>query len=122
VIVYFALARRSPVAGVLAGAVVGLAQDSLSRDPIGVYAVSGTVAGFFAGIVSSRVEADSVGVRFLTVFALYYVHFFTIYALETALLGQNIEFSWSTLAIASLVNGVAAVIIFKLLDRFRKPA
>ncbi|MBI2815473.1 MAG: rod shape-determining protein MreD [Acidobacteria bacterium] len=122
VVIYFALARRSPVAGVMAGAVVGIAQDSLSRDPIGVYAVSETVAGFLAGIVSSRMEADSSGVRFLVVLALYYVNLFAVYALQVALLGQAPHISLRATIAASLVNAVASMLIFKLLDRFRKPA
>jgi rod shape-determining protein MreD len=120
--IYFALARRSPLAGIAAGAVLGLAQDSLSRDPIGLYAVSGTVSAFLAGMVSSRMESDTAGVRFLVVLVLYYVHLFTLYSLEVALLDQPVELSWGTMVVGSLVNAVAAVIIFMLLDRFRKPA
>lgn len=122
VVIYFALARRSPIGGIMAGAVVGLAQDSLSRDPIGVFAVSETVVGFLAGMVSSRMEAESAAVRFIVVLALYYVSVFTVYALQVALLGQAAQLSLRGTVLASLVNAVAGVLIFKVLDRFRKPA
>ncbi len=35
VTVYFALMRRSPIAGTFIGAFIGLAQDSLSKNPLG---------------------------------------------------------------------------------------
>ena len=121
-VIYFALARRSPAAGIMAGAVVGFAHDSLSRDPIGLYAVSETVAGFLAGVVSSRMEADSSGVRLLVVLALYYVNLFTVYSLQVTLLGQSPQLSLRAAITASLVNAVTGMLIFKVLDRFRKPA
>src|SRR5579885_1588255 len=40
VTVYFSLMKRSPIAGVLFGAGIGLAQDSLSSHPLGMLASS----------------------------------------------------------------------------------
>src|SRR5579864_8167665 len=48
VTVYFALMRRSPVAGVFFGAGVGLAQDSLSHQPLGMFGIVKTLVGYFA--------------------------------------------------------------------------
>src|SRR6266446_10062108 len=45
VTVYFGLMRRSPVAGVLFGAGVGLAQDSLSHNPLGMFGIVKTLGG-----------------------------------------------------------------------------
>lgn len=122
VVIYFALARRSPAAGLLAGAVIGLAQDSLSRDPIGLYAISGTVAGFVGSVISSRMETENSGLRLIIVIVLYYIHLFSLYALSVALLDQPMQLSFGTTVIASLVNGFTGMLLFKVLDRFRKPA
>lgn len=122
VVIYFALARRSAAAGILGGALIGVAQDSLARDPIGLYAVSGTIVGFVAFLVSSRMEVESPGVRFLLVFVLYYLHFFSLYSLSIALLGESMEISVGTTVAPSLVNGVAGMLVFNVLDRFRTPA
>lgn len=122
VIIYFALARRSAAAGILGGALIGVAQDSLSRDPIGLFAISGTIVGFVASVVSSRMEVESPGVRLVLVCALYYLHFFTIYVLSIALLGKTMELSVGTTVASSLVNGVAGMLLYSLLDRFRRPA
>src|SRR5271155_691798 len=52
VTVYFALMRRSPVAGVFIGAAIGLAQDALSRHPLGMFGIVKTLVGYFAASVS----------------------------------------------------------------------
>src|SRR5581483_10395401 len=40
VVIFFAVARRSQVSGLLTGAVIGLLQDSLTHQPIGLYGIS----------------------------------------------------------------------------------
>ena len=121
-VIYFALARRSALAGIFSGAVIGLAQDSLSRDPIGLYAITATVTGFLASVVSSRMEVENSGLRFIVISILYYIQFFVVYALDVGLLGQGMELSPGATAAAALVNGLTGVVLFKVLDRFRKPA
>src|SRR5260370_30864892 len=54
VTVYFALLSRSPIAGVCFGAAVGLAQDSLSHHPLGMFGIVKTLVGYFAASVSQR--------------------------------------------------------------------
>src|SRR5579872_1371342 len=61
VTVYFALMRRSPVTGVLFGAGVGLAQDSLSSHPLGMYGIVKTLVGYFAASVSQRFNVENSG-------------------------------------------------------------
>ena len=61
-VVYFSLMRRSPVAGVLFGAGIGLAQDSLSHNPLGMFGIVKTLVGYFAASMSQRFDvAKSVG-------------------------------------------------------------
>jgi rod shape-determining protein MreD len=122
VVIYFALARRSPVAGLLAGALIGVAQDSLSRDPIGLYAISKTVVGYVTSVISSRMEPEMPGIRFVIIFFLFYLHFFCRYALGTALLTEMVDFSLVATLSASLVNAFFGVLLFLVLDRFRTPA
>src|ERR1700730_5274550 len=47
VTVYFSLMNRSPVAGVLFGSGIGLAQDSLSNLPLGTFGIVKTLVGYF---------------------------------------------------------------------------
>ena len=90
VVIYFALSRRSPAAGsLLAGALVGVAQDSLSRDPIGLFGISDTVIGFIAPFVSVRVDTESPGIRLPTIFILYCLHSACFFLLASVLPGEG---------------------------------
>ena len=48
VVVYFAIMRRSQISGLMVGALVGLAQDSLSKNPLGMFGIVKTLVGYFA--------------------------------------------------------------------------
>jgi rod shape-determining protein MreD len=122
VVIYYALARRSILTGILAGAVMGVAQDSLSRGPIGLFAISDTVIGYLTSLVSSRMEAEEPLIRFIIVFVFYYLHFFCRFAVGVVLAGESMEVSFLETVIASLVNALGGVLLFLLLDRFRKAA
>ena len=122
VIIYFALTRRSQVFGMLLGAVVGMAQDSLSRGPIGLLGTAKTVVGYLTSLVSSRVDTESLGVRFLTIFAFYCVHFTHVLLFESLLLQRPVELDMGSTLLKALVNAIAGVLLFRLLDRFRASA
>ena len=122
VVIYFALARRSILAGILAGAVIGVAQDSLSQGPIGLFAISNTVIGYLTSLLSSRMEAEAPLIRFLIVFIFYYLHFFCRFAVGVVLAGESMDVSLLETLIASLVNALGGVLLFSVLDRFRKAA
>src|SRR5580658_8657517 len=73
VTIYFALSRRNPSAGLLLGMVVGVAQDSLSHTPIGLYGIAKTLVGFVASSLGSRIDVEHPLSRFfLTLFFFYF--------------------------------------------------
>src|SRR5258708_7708537 len=92
VTVYYALLRRSPVAGVLFGAGVGLAQDSLSHHPLGMFGIVKTLVGYFAATVSQRFDVRNAGVRGVLAFFFYFFHEFFYWVLVRALLGEMLDF------------------------------
>ena len=63
VVVYFALMRRSQVGGLLFGALVGLAQDSLSKNPLGMFGIVKTLVGYFASSIGMRLDVDNLAMR-----------------------------------------------------------
>src|SRR5215469_795549 len=74
VVIYFALMRRSQINGLMIGALVGLAQDSLSKNPLGVFGIDKTLVGYFAASVGVRIDAENGIVRMLLVFFFYVFH------------------------------------------------
>src|SRR5262249_50851922 len=73
VTVYFALMRRSPVQGVLFGMGIGLAQDSLSKHPLGMFGIVDTLVGYFAASVSQRFEVQNAIVRGVLGFFIFFI-------------------------------------------------
>ena len=72
--------------------------------------------------MSVQLDTESAGVRFLTIFVIYGLHFVLLYFLGAILLSQPIEFEVQARLLGALVNALVGVLLFKLLDRFRKPA
>jgi rod shape-determining protein MreD len=123
VTLYFALSKRNPSSGLLLGMTIGLLQDSLSRTPIGLYGISKTLVGFIGSSIGARIDVEHPIARFLLTIGFYIFHH-AVFALTTGfVLAQRREALFSLpVLIASVVNGVIAMGLFPLLDRFRKPS
>jgi rod shape-determining protein MreD len=123
VTVYFALSKRNPSSGLLLGMVIGLLQDSLSRTPLGLYGIAKTLTGYLSSSIGARVDVEHPIARFLLTIGFVWFHH-AIFTLTGSLLqSQHSEKYFSVpLLIASLANGVMAMGLFPLLDRFRKPS
>jgi rod shape-determining protein MreD len=120
VTIYFALSRRNPSAGMLLGMIIGLAQDSLSHTPIGLYGIAKTVVGFVASSFGSRIDVEHPLSRFLLTLLFFHVHNFVFVLTKRVLLAQHQPYMSTALLIASLLNSVLAVPLFSLFDRLRK--
>src|SRR5260370_311936 len=56
VTVFFAVSRRNPVAGTLTGAAIGLLQDALTNQPIGVNGMANSVIGYIAATLGTPTD------------------------------------------------------------------
>jgi rod shape-determining protein MreD len=119
VTVYFALMRRSPVAGVLFGAGIGLAQDSLSSHPLGMFGIVKTLVGYFAASVSQRFDVDNPMVRLVLAFFFFFFHQFFYWVLSRALLGEVVAFELQQTLVLAVLNAVVAVPLYLILDKLR---
>src|SRR5580658_9242085 len=106
VTVYFSLARRSPVAGVFFGAGIGLAQDSLSHHPLGMFGIVKTLVGYFAGSVSQRFEVQNSWVRLIIAFFFFFFHRFFYWFLTRVLLGDQIDFDPLQTLVIAMLNAI----------------
>ncbi|MBV9608324.1 MAG: rod shape-determining protein MreD [Acidobacteria bacterium] len=122
VTVFFAVARRSQVAGLLTGAVIGLLQDALTHQPLGLYGIAKTVVGYGASSLGVRIDVDNPGTRLLVTGGFYIVHQFVYLLVARNILGHSMEFLWGRTALAALLNGLLAVAVFAVLDRFKRNA
>lgn len=120
VVIYFGFSRRNPSTGLLLGLAVGVAQDALSYNPIGLFGMAKTLAGYAASSLSSRVDTDQRHARLLLLFLFYFFHQFVYASIQELLLDQPGDFLSLTVLEAALVNALLGVLIFPLLDRFRQ--
>jgi len=122
VVVYFALMRRSQINGLLIGAVVGLAQDSLSKNPLGMFGIVNTLVGYFAASVGLRIDVDHGLIRWILAFFFYVFHQFFFWVLSRALLGQQLAFELQKTLMFGLLNALVGVSLFHFLDKLRETA
>lgn len=122
VTVYFSLMRRQPIAGAFTGMFIGLAQDSLSQHPIGMFGIVKTLVGYFAASVSMRFDVDSSALRFMLAFFFFLFHQFFFWVMSGALLGQAREFQLPQTIIVAFLNSVVAVPLYLMLDRLKAEA
>lgn len=122
VTVYFALSRRSQIAGLLTGAIIGLAQDSLSHGPIGMFGMVKTIVGYAASSLGVRIDTEHPGIRLLATFAFYYVHLGVYLLLQRVLLEKAIAMPGPRSLAVAVINSILGVVLFQFLDRFKKTA
>jgi rod shape-determining protein MreD len=119
VTVYFALMWRSPVAGVFFGAGIGLAQDSLSDHPLGMFGIVKTLVGYFAASVSQRFDVENSVVRLVLGFFFFFFHQFFYWVLSRALLGEALDFDPQQTIVVAVLNAAVAVPLYRLLDKLK---
>jgi rod shape-determining protein MreD len=120
VTVYFALMHRRPIPGLALGAVIGLGQDSLSHQPLGMFGIVKTLVGYFAASVSMRFDVDNPVIQFVLSFFFFFFHQFFYWMLSRALLAQQIDFNPQQTFIFGLLNAVVAVPLFMVLDKIKE--
>ena len=121
VTIFFAVARRSPIAGTITGCLIGLAQDTLTyqHQPIGLFGISNSVVGYLASSIGVKVDVENPGSRLLMTFGFYLLNR-GIYQAVRNMARQPLDFNWGHELGAALVNAVLAVGFFMLLDRYKQ--
>ena len=119
VTLYFPLMRRSPFSGMFMGAGIGLVQDSLSNNPLGMFGIAKTLIGYLAGSISQRFDDTNNWVRLTLAFLVYLFHQLLYWAMRRALRGEIIDLNWERTLVEAVLNALVAVPFFSLLDRLR---
>jgi rod shape-determining protein MreD len=120
VTVYFALMRRNQIAGTFIGAGIGLVQDSLSHQPLGVFGIVKTLVGYFAASIGMRFDVDHAVIRMLLILFFYCMHQFLYWVLDRALLGHQVGFDVEQMFFVGLLNAAVGISLFHLLDKLKQ--
>ncbi len=117
--IYFAMMRRSQLGGLATGMVLGLAQDSLSRNPIGMFGICRTLVGYIAASLALRIDVDHPLIRLAITFCFYVFDQFLLWVLERALLQLQPIFDYRQALILGFLNAVVGVALYHFLDRLK---
>jgi len=118
--IYLGISSRDAVKGIFYGAVVGVIQDALSAQPLGLLGIVKTLAGYLAASMALRLDAENPPVRFVLVGLLFLFHQFLYWALSEGLLGYGVNLSLGLTLIGAVENAVAGVLVFAGLDKLRE--
>jgi rod shape-determining protein MreD len=121
VIIYFSVLRRGKLFGIGLGTVVGLLQDALTHHYIGLYGMSKALIAYLAASASVKFDLEQLLARFILAGILVLVHGVFLIGLEHALLETPPPFVPLDLATSVLFNMAVALLLFYLLDRFKRP-
>ena len=122
VVVYLGLMRRNPVSGLFVGAAIGLAQDSFSPNPLGMFGITKTLVGYFAASIGMKLDVDNVLMRFLLAFFFYVFHQAFYWVMERALLSHMSPFDLPGWLGLGILNALVGVALFHFLDKLRVTA
>jgi rod shape-determining protein MreD len=121
VTLFFAVSRRNPVAGTLTGAAIGLLQDMLTNQPIGVNGMAKSVIGYVAASIGVQVDVENITTRVLINFGFSLLNSALLFLINRRLLGlPDYHILWLHELVRAVVNTVVAIPIFLLLDRFKR--
>ena len=119
VTIYFAVARRRPIPGLITGALIGTVQDAFGHHYIGLNGIAKTIIGFLASSLGVRIDVENPGSRFLMTMGFYLLHQIIRSVIDIMLVGLPDPWNWGRTLVASVANGLLAVVLFAVLDRLK---
>ena len=122
IVIFFAMARRSQVAGLITGAAIGLLQDSLTHQPLGLYGIAKTVVGYGASSLGVKLDVESVGTRFLVITGFDIIHEIIYFTIAHGMVRLNLHWNWAHELESAFANAILAVFLFALMDRLKDRA
>jgi rod shape-determining protein MreD len=120
VTIYFSLMKREPIAGIAIGATIGLMQDSLSQQPLGMFGIVKTLVGYFSASVSLRFDVDNPALRFLLCTFFFLFHQFFYWVMVKALLGLASNIHLMDELMKAILNSAIAIPLYLALDKLRE--
>jgi rod shape-determining protein MreD len=120
VTIFFAVARRNPLAGTVTGMIIGTVQDSISGLPIGINGVADTVVGYIGSSLSVKLEVENAGSRLITIFGFKFLHDAISFLIQSRVVGAELMYQTRWEIYSALANAVIGVVLFTYLDKTKR--
>ena len=118
--IYFGITWRSPIAGTVFGAGIGILQDALTQHPLGVFGIGKSIVGYLGASFGIRVDTESFFTRLMIIPAFTLLQGAIVWVLEVRMLEQPYAWIWTHEGIRCAVNAGLGLVLFALLDRARR--
>ena len=120
-VIFFAVARRNPILGAVTGAAIGLVQDALTGQPIGINGMAKTIVGYAASSIGLQVDVDNITTRVLMIFGFSLLQSGLLFLIEHYLLGfTTYRLLWLHELYRALFNTLIALPLFAFLERTKQ--
>jgi rod shape-determining protein MreD len=119
VVIYFAAALRTPVSATIGGAILGLAQDALTHQPLGVFGIAKASIGYLTASLGVRIDTENIGTRLVLTFFFVLLNDGIDWILVRHLLAEPLPWGWLYHLLRAVINTLVAVILFAVLDRLK---
>ena len=119
-VIFFAVGRRNPILGALTGASIGLFQDLLTGQPIGINGIAKTVIGYSASSIGLQVDVENTLTRILMNFGFSILQSGLLFLIHRYMLGDPGRIPWLHELYRAIFNTLVAIPIFLLLDRTKR--
>ena len=120
VTIFFAMARRNPISGLLTGGAIGLVQDMLGPYPIGIYGIAKTIVGYGASSLGAKLDVENAGARLLVTLGFYLVHAAVYFTVARGMVNLTLNWSWRLGILAGIANGILGIGLYYVLDKFKQ--
>ncbi|WP_213807770.1 rod shape-determining protein MreD [Granulicella sp. dw_53] len=121
VTIFFAVSRRSPIAGALTGSIIGLLQDALTNQPIGINGIAKTVIGYAAASIGVQIDVENLSTRVLMNFGFSILNSILLFLINRRLIGQpDFHLLWIHELLRAVANTLIAIPVFLLLDNAKR--
>ncbi len=120
-VIFFSVARRNPIFGALTGSAIGLAQDALTGNPIGIFGICKSLIGYAGSSIGVRVDVENLTTRLLMNFLFSLLQSALLFLIHRFLIGDRAyreQLPYELLKAA--VNTAVAIPLFLLLDRLKQ--
>jgi rod shape-determining protein MreD len=120
VTIYYAITRREPISATVVGALIGIAQDALTHHALGIFGICKAVIGYMAASLGVRLDTENHGSRLLLIFGFTLEQTAILWLVQRTMLGQPFAWHWMHEFMRAVVDALAGVILFALLDMARR--
>lgn len=123
VTIFFGVARRNQISGMALGGIIGIVQDSLTHHPLGVFGIAKTVVGYGASSLGVKIDVENPGSRLLMTFGFTILHGALVFLVMRFLVSdptQPVAWRWLHEVGSGAANGLLAIVLFSVLDKFKQ--